>query len=319
MSTRKLLVTGASGFVGGFLLERLQQEEAVSIVALHHRDLEEDPVTPRNPDLVWHKADLTHDNLGPLVSGVDTVFHLAAAFSLSEKESDREHLQRVNVEGTRLLAKACKAAGTRHFLFVSSIAAQEATTFYGKTKREAEDLLLSIAGDDFNVTILRTTALFGEHHQGSLFELARAIQEGRFAIFGKGDNWVNFYYIKDFVEALVLVSENPKAFGKVLIASDTPYTLRDLSNTVAELISYKKALPRYPMLLGRLLAAVCDGVNFLTGASLPLSTRRFRAMTRDHPITGQSLYQVLGTTPHYGLKEGLKNTVDYYRSAGLLE
>ncbi|QPJ61257.1 MAG: NAD-dependent epimerase/dehydratase family protein [Candidatus Nitronauta litoralis] len=103
MSTRKLLVTGASGFVGGFLLERLQRENSVSLIGLHHWELKEDANTLSDPDLAWHRADLPHNDLSPLVSGIDTVFHLAAQFSLNEKKSDQQDMQRVNVEGTRHL------------------------------------------------------------------------------------------------------------------------------------------------------------------------------------------------------------------------
>ena len=318
MPTRKLLVSGASGFVGGFLLERLQENDTHSIVALHHRKIPANARHLHSNCLTWSKTDLACDDLTEQVQGIDTVFHLAGSFSLSENVSDQQMMERVNVEGTQRLAEACKAAGVRHFIFTSSVAACEENSFYGKTKKTAEDLLLSMAGDGFNVTILRATALFGEHHQGSLYELARTIQNGRFVIFGNGENRVSFYYIRDFVDALVSVSNNPDTFGKVLLATDTPCSLDELSSIVANLVEYKKTIPHFPKVFGRVLAGACDAVNSLTGASLPLSTRRFRAMVQDVQYSGEDLYRTLGNSPAYGLKEGLKRTIQSYRTAGLL-
>ncbi len=318
MPTRKLLVSGASGFVGGFLLERLQEIDTNSIVALYHRKIPENARQLHSDRLTWSRTDLVCDDLTEQVRGIDTVFHLAGGFSLSKKKSDQQIMERVNVQGTQRLAEACKTAGVRHFIFSSSVAACEENSLYGKTKRDAEDLLLSMIGDGFNVTILRATALFGELHRESIYELARTIQNGRFVIFGKGNNRVNFCYVGDFVDGLVSVSNNSKAYGKVLLVTDGSHTYKELSRMVADLVENKKSIPQIPMVCGRVLAGACDAVNSLIGTSLPLSTRRFKAMVRDVQYSGENLYQTLGITPAYGLKEGLKKTIQSFRSAGLL-
>ncbi len=326
----KVLISGASGFVGVFLLQKLAELEIDSVIALHYSELSEDARQQFSQKFKWTQADITSDDLTKAVEGVDTVFHLAAYSSVSEAEADRQLMAQVNVVGTRRLAEACKAAGVRHFIFVSSIAACETgplpdinetngypVSTYGKTKKEAEDTLLALAGSGFEVTVLRATALFGEHHRGSVFELVKMIQKGRFAIFGTGDNRTNFYYVRDFVDVLIAVSHNPRAYGRVFIAADTPCSLQELVSFITRALGGKRTIPRVPNFVGKTIAGLCDVVSALTGKSLPLSRRRYEAMVRDVVYSNQEL-KALDIRPAYGFEEGLKRTIQWYRDAGLL-
>lgn len=263
MQTVRLLITGASGFVGCYLLEKLIEGGSYEIAALHNRVLGEGAKQRFGNSVRWLKADITRDDLTEAVAEVDTVFHLAAYSSIGKSQEERNRMERVNVFGTERLAAGCKKAGVRHFIFVSSIAACEAgrtleinesngfpVSSYGKTKKSAEDLLLAMQGNGLEVTVLRPTALFGEHHLGSVYELVRTINGGRFVIFGRGENRTNFYYIRDFIDVLVAVQNDARAYGQVFITADKPYPLQELVAYIARVSEYKHTVPHIPAFWG---------------------------------------------------------------------
>src|SRR3990167_5816505 len=330
MKNNKVLVTGANGFVGTALLEKLVEETDCKIIAMHRNKLTSE-IEKRFASLVqWVQADITTEDLSKAVADVQTVFHLAAHSSMSETSAERNLMEQVNVLGTKRLAVACKEAGVQHFIYVSSIAACESGSLllidesngfpvssYGKSKRDAEDLLLKLCGNGFEVTVLRSTVLFGENHLGSIYELVKTISLGRFVIFGKGNNYTNFYYIRDFIHVLLAIKNNAKSHGQVFIAADRAYQLNDVVTCITQALEYRRSIFKIPVLLGYILATMCDIVTKLSGKEMPLSKKRYKAMTRNITYSNSKLTKVLNISPMYGLLEGIHNTVKWYRDTGL--
>ena len=328
-----ILITGASGFLGGFLLEELVALKGnnVKIVALHCRDLDLLTQAKFGDCVEWRKVDIVVDDLSEVVAGVDTVFHLAAFSTTSELNADRIKMKSINVMGTDRLGRACKASGVRHFIFVSSIAACEfssskqidevvgfPSSTYGVTKKLAEDALLRLCGDGFEVTIFRPTALFGETHLGSVYDLVTAVKRGYCFVFGRGDNCANFYYIRDFVDVLIEADSNPRVYSQVFIAADSSCSVRDFVSYISVELDLEREVRSVPMMIGLIAGVICDFVAKLTGKSLPFSRRRFRAMIRDCEYSNKKLITVLGIHPRYGLRAGVNRTIRWYRETNII-
>ncbi|RYX78202.1 NAD-dependent epimerase/dehydratase family protein, partial [bacterium] len=115
----KVLVTGATGFLGGWLVKRLLAEGLeVRIIKRANSSLEE--LEGLKLDLV--DGDVTDkESLIRAARGVDTVFHLAGVIGYSR--SQRAAMERVNVEGTRNVIDACEANGVRKLVHLSSVVA----------------------------------------------------------------------------------------------------------------------------------------------------------------------------------------------------
>src|SRR5690606_27959458 len=120
----KVLVSGASGFVGLHLLEALVAG-GYKVIALHHRPLQQSHPYSDSEMVTWVKFDITADSVEQYCENVDAVFHLAAYSTIEETEDELKKLKLVNVVGTDKFANGCKSAGVKHFIFVSSIAACE--------------------------------------------------------------------------------------------------------------------------------------------------------------------------------------------------
>ena len=328
----KILISGASGFIGGHLLEALKVRDKDQIVALFHETIPSDSFGIESPRLHWVRKNIVADELEDVLKGIDLVIHLAGYSSVLENEDTLNRLYSINVLGTRRIAEAALKQGVSHLIFVSSIAAGEVSkdviinesngvpvSAYGRSKREAEKALLEIASRGLVITILRPTALFGEHHLGSVYELVRSIRKNRFLLFGTGENNTNFYYVRDFVMDLLAVALNPKSYGKVFVVSDVPCALKDLVEKIKSLLMIQNKTPCLPVCIGKFLGRLADFLSYIVGRPFPLSLRRVNAMTRNVVYSSQRFRAELGIPVSYGLDLGLKNTIQWYRQSGLLD
>lgn len=188
----KVLVTGASGFLGPHVSTALQKSGCRVRAAIRTPDrpavADEHIVVPTSGEL----ADWTDS-----VKGIDAVVHLAARAhrSPAAQLSEQDIYERVNVTNTVNLARAAATAGARHFIYLSSIAVNGLTTdgrapfreddtpapstVYARTKLAAETKLGEIAADTgMRLTMVRTPLIYGRGAKGSLALLARALQRG---------------------------------------------------------------------------------------------------------------------------------------------
>jgi nucleoside-diphosphate-sugar epimerase len=300
-------------------------------VAIHNRPLSDDIARRFGPPVVWHQADVVDDDLSAALSDVQVVFHLAAYASTSEAPTEVARMERVNRVGTARFAEASKRAGVRHFIFVSSIAACEAgyaaeidessglpRSAYGRTKRAAEMATLAMSSPDFAVTVLRPTALFGEHHLGSVYELVKVIDKGLFFILGDGRNRTNFYYVGDFISVLLAVAGDARAFGQVFIACDTALPLQNVVDAISNALGTNRRVRHISRIAGAAMGTLFDIAATICRRSMPMSRRRVRAMTRDVAYQNGKLAKVLGLRPEVGVFGGLRRSIDWYRQAGLL-
>lgn len=324
--TTRILVTGASGFVGEFLLDELVKNTDNQIVALHLNALDQGLAKRYSDRVQWAQADLRQDPLEGLVRDIDIVYHLAAYSTIGETAAEKQLLLDLNVTATDRLAKACQGTAVRQMIFVSSIAACEFSdqaviteetghpeTAYGLSKKQAEKNLLKMPDRSFQVSILRPTALFGERHGGSIFELMRYIQAGRFMIIGSGENRTNFYYIRDFIDLMVGVQDNAKAFSKTYIAADQSYSLKTLSTWIAEALGCGSSVFKLSKPAGYLIAMGFEFLTLITRRAMPLSRKRLIAMTRDVSYSNQKVMDELRIPIRFGVQHGIRATVEWHR------
>ena len=161
----KLAVTGGTGFVGSRLLEAAVAQ-GHSVRALTRR-----PMKPRN-NVEWVRGALDQPAaLGELVAGSSAVIHVAGVIS-GRAAAD---FDRCNVDGTRAMLAAAKAAGVPRFVHVSSIAAREPKlSLYGASKAKSEDL---VAASGLPFAIVRPPAVYGPGDKETL-ELFRMAKHG---------------------------------------------------------------------------------------------------------------------------------------------
>jgi nucleoside-diphosphate-sugar epimerase len=319
------LVTGGQGFIGAHLCRRLLADgHAVRVLARPRSSLERLqglPVEVVRGDLA------TGDGLAGAVAGADWVFHLAGAL----KGFREEDLMRVNRDGARRLAEACRAAGPARFLLVSSLAAggpsgadgrprREAdppapVSWYGASKLAAEREILE-AG--LPSVILRPPVVFGPGDRDVLacFRLAA---RGLLPVPGGGGRRYSVLYAPDLADGLVRAAQVPCPAGTVLHLTGPDLPWSEFGQRIAAALGRRGRLLALPEGLVRLAGLAADLGARLRGRPGIFSSQKVAEMLASGWVASPDrAREVLGWTAPTGLDAALAATAAWYRDHGWL-
>lgn len=254
-----ILVTGASGFVGGALVRRLAAAHIRVRAAMRSPSAD---LSGRVERQLVPGLDAETDWM-PALREVATVVHCAARVHvMRETVADPlRDFRRVNVAGTLALAQQAASAGVRRFVYLSSIKvngeftlpgqpftsrdAPAPTDPYGVSKREAEDLLGALGRDTgMEVAIIRPVLVYGPGVKGNFRSLVRWLDRGIPLPFGAIDNRRSLVAIDNLVDLIMSCTQHPGAAGGTFLVSDG----EDLSTTDL-LRRTARALGRRPRLI----------------------------------------------------------------------
>jgi dihydroflavonol-4-reductase len=332
-SFMKVLVTGSAGFLGTYVVPELARRGYEVTGMVHNKKL--------NPDLEktteTRVADLTDEtSLVEATKGMDAVVHLAAHYTFFGKE---ELYKAVTVNGTRSLIEACLANGVRRFIYCSSAEAigpvksppaDESTPLkpsneYGRSKADAERVVRESSAQGIEWTIIRPSGIYGPGNVDDvafwfIVSFAKNSLATRFLVDG-GRNLIQFVHARDAASAFVLALDNPNAStGQTyLVSDDRAVSYRELYSMMAELCGRRPPGFSIPKALAKAMIAPVEAFNAMTGRSTfmwHLST--VDAVTGDRSYSSAKATRELGYGPTIGLKEGLKETLEWYRANGFL-
>ena len=325
----KTLVTGATGFTGGALCERLVANGA-EVVAFVRSTSKADRLRSRGIEIrtvdLCDAADVKRN-----LRGIDTVYHIAAAYR-SEHASHDEFFK-VNVDATKNLLDAASDAGVRRFVHCSTVGVQgviddppaaedyrlQPGDHYQQSKLEGE-LLARKYFDEKRLpgTVIRPVGIHGPGDTRFL-KLFRSIARGRFVMIGRGNVLYHMTYIDDLVSGFLLAAEKPEAVGQVFTIAGPEYTtIAVLVEKIARSVGVAAPRLRVPFKPVYLAAVVCDRVCRAVGISPPLYPRRVEFFELDRAFSIDKARRLLGYVPRYGLDEGLARTAEWYRRNGQL-
>lgn len=311
----RVLVTGATGFVGRTLCEVLQRAGYRVRAALRNQG--DAPIGAAESVVVGNVA--TADWTSALV-GVDFVVHAAArAHVVRDSDSNSRIYFATNVEGTTRIAQAAVAAGVRRLVYLSSVKvngeenerspykpsdAPQPRGVYGQSKWLAEKSLLEIAANTaMDAVIVRPPIVYGPGVRANFLRLMRWVDKGWPLPLGAIDNRRSLVSIWNLCDLLVLLLQSPAAPAKIWMVSDgEDLSTPDLIRRIAEAMGRRARLLSVPVVVLRALgkaSARSDEVARLCG-SLRLDVSR----TLDE----------LGWSPPLTVDQGISRTVKWYLS-----
>ena len=293
----RVLVTGATGFVGRGLVERFIADGVALRAALRTPGIlpvETVTVGEIGPDTEWKAA----------LEGVDTIVHLAGRAHVMRHEADAlAQFRRVNAAGTAQLAAQAEAAGVRRFVLVSSVKAAADTstkalvetdqavpgTHYGVSKLEGEAALRANA-KSMETVILRPPLVYGPGVAANFRALLRLVESGLPLPLGAVRNRRSLIARDNLVDAIFTALSAPKAAGGIFYVSDgAPLSTLALITGLAKALGKPARLFPMPPGLLRLAAKTlgkADAADSLLG-SLEIDDSAFRTATGWGPPLGQ--------------------------------
>lgn len=324
----RVLVTGATGFTGGALARRLLSDGARVTVWARSPERAA-PLAALGAEVV--PLDLCDDAaVRSAMAPFDVVFHIAAAFRAEHNTLDA--FRQVNVEATRRLLEAARAAGIGRFVHCSTVGVQgeiddppadenyrfKPGDFYQQSKMEGELLAREYFGSSLPVTVVRPVGIYGPGDTRFL-KLFRAIYRGRFVMIGSGQTLYHLTYIDDLVQGFLLAATHPAAVGEVFTIGGPRYTtLNELVAAIARAVGGPPVRWRVPYAPVHAAAVVCAWVCGRLGIEPPLYPRRVEFFGKSRAFSIEKARRLLGYEPRVDLEEGLARTAQWYREQRLL-
>ena len=320
----KILLTGATGFVGSHTADRLihcgHSVRALTRSSSSLEWLKDKPIELASGNLK------DPDSLKEAVRGVDAIIHIAGAVAAKTKKGFYEHNQ-VATHG--LLEAARRHGSISRFVFISSqtaggpsldgIPVTEETpphpmTTYGKSKLAAEEECKNFE-NYFGVTILRLPAIYGPRDTATL-AFFQTIKRGLKPLIGFQNKFVNLCFIGDIAAGIELAVTTPEAMNRLYyLGSDKNYSWHELSSIASIVMKRRGLFVRIPHGLVHLIAAFSELASLFKHKPSVLNWEKRLDLTAQHwTCSIERAQKELHYQPQVGIEEGFEQTIAWYKS-----
>jgi nucleoside-diphosphate-sugar epimerase len=324
----KVLVTGASGFLGGRLARRLVADGEHDVSILVRRTSSLVDLGDTSAMRIVHGDLNDPESLALATRGIDIVVHSAARV---DERGVRAQFERENVEATRVLLRAARENGARRFVFVSSpsavmdydggdlIGVDESVPYptrflnlYSETKAAAEQEVLAANGDGFVTCALRPRAIWGPgDRSGPIVRLLGRAQAGKLPnLSGGRDVLASLCHVDNIVDACVKAAASDRVGGRAYFVADAEVTniwpyMAEVAHEFGFGIAERTPDLRVVGAVVRVLDAVWKIPYLATRWSPPLSMYVLALMTRSATFDTSAAAADFGYVPVVDRESGM--------------
>ena len=338
MKDRKILITGASGFIGGFLVEEALRRGYETWAGIRAGSSK-----AHLQDKRIHFIDLKYGDQEALTAQLsdfarehgawDYVIHNAGL----TKTLDKRNFFRVNAENTHRFIEALAAAGCKpkKFLLMSSLSSygrgdektvrpirlddpQRPDTAYGQSKLEAENYIRKQTY--FPYVILRPTGVYGPGEKDYFMEI-QSVKSGLDFAVGAIPQRITFIYVKDLATVAFLSLEKEEIKNRhYFVADGDVYTDESFARMIQDILGKKRVLhARIPLGLVRIACHCSEWIGKLLKKSMTLNSDKYIILKQRNWICDVTpLQDDLGFIPAYPLRKGLEESIEWYKKEGWL-
>jgi nucleoside-diphosphate-sugar epimerase len=306
----KVLVTGASGFIGKYLCQSLSEQNFEIVIVTRGQANAKENIT------VINKTLNINTDWSETLKGINVFIHLAGrAHVMKEEASDPyQAYAEINIEATKHLAEQAALNGVKRFIFLSSVKVNGESTKksaftesdqpqpeddYGKTKYEAEKVLSNIAQETgMEVVVIRPPLVYGKGVKANFKNLIKLSQSGLPMPFGAIHNKRSLIYIENLIDFIMVCIDHPQAANQTfLVSDDHDVSTTQLIQSIANASSKKSRLIPIPISWLTLV--------FKLIGKKSLSDRLFGTLQVDI----SKAKTLLGWKPPFSFKDGIARTV----------
>ena len=327
LQDQPVLVTGATGFIGGALAWRLATEEGANVTGIG-RNLAAVPFLEPAGARFLHADLLAAPAMRRAVAGQAVIFHVAAW--LSRRHGDEQEAYAINVEATRQLVRLAAEAGVRRFVHVSSIAAygppagpvmdesrplntDQTNDIYGRTKAQGESEALRLGRElSLPVTVVRPAQVYGPRSMTWSVGMLRLVKKGIPTLVGDGSGYALPVYIDNLLDGMLLAATRPEAVGEAFQFCDPPILWREFFGYYAAMCGRRpRAIPSWA-------AGALVWANEKLNLGLPLNRERVRYLMARTIYPTAKAERLLGYQPRVDSQTGMARTETWLREAGYI-
>jgi nucleoside-diphosphate-sugar epimerase len=326
----RLLITGATGFVGGHVAEAaVARGHAVATIARETSDTS----LLQSLGVTIHRGDLSDPvTVRKAVDGIDAVIHCAAKVG---DWGPVEDYRAVNVDALRGLLEACHQKPLQRFVHLSTLGVyaprhhrgtDESEPLpprhmdgYTQTKVEAEHLALDAHRlHGLPVVVLRPGFVYGPRDRTVLPKLVDNLRRGVVRFIGDPARLhLNTIFVGNLVDAVFLALDQPKAVGQVYNLTDgDKVTKLHFFNTICDGLGLPRVKKRVPLFIARLVASVLEGRARRIGKpdAPRLTQARLKFLGLDLDFSIDKARRELGYAPRVGFDEGMRQTLEWFKN-----
>jgi len=320
----KILITGATGFVGSHIADRLleagHQVRALTRSSSSLKWLEGKGIETVGGNL------MVAESLRDAVTGIDAVVHVAGVTAARNRQGYFDG----NQLSTRGLLEAVKKfnPGLHRFVHISSQTAvgpsldgnpvTETTpchpiTTYGESKRAAEEECERFR-QEFSIPILRLAAVYGPRDT-AILTFFQTVNKRLKPLIGFQDKYVNLVHVGDVAQSIELALTKPEADNQTyMVGGDQQYTWKEVSNLTAQILEKSGITIKLPHALVYTVAGISEFFSMFQKKPSVLNWEKGRDMVQTHwTCSVEKAKKELGYKPEYDIEKGIVDTVEWYR------
>lgn len=318
----KAFVTGGTGFIGSHLTDKLiedsEWDSVKCLVRSEEKWLKGKPYKKINGDLDSIKT------IGRALKDIQVIFHLAAIV----KAPSKKEFQHANVETTENLIRLAQKNNVKKMVILSSLAAagpsngeplKEATEMnpvssYGKSKKQMEEMIQSLAGNDMSITILRPPAVYGPR-EDQIFTLFKMMSKGIAPVVGDGENpKLSLLYVQDLVQAIMKAArQTEKGVHTYFIGGDRITNWNEIKDIVSTVLDKKTITLRIKPEWVKKIAGAVETTAALFGSYPVLNREKANEMILSWTCSHEKAAKEISYEPEYTLEEGISRTLRWYK------
>ena len=320
----KILVIGATGFIGKHLVKELVNKSHKVRCLIRKTSRKEDINYLKKLNIELFFGDLTNKkSLKGICRGIDIVYHLTGVlggFNVSEKL-----MFDINVKGTENILNESKKSKVKKFIFCSSagvlgpiVSGDESSlhnpsNFYEKTKVEAEKMVLK---SKLNYIIIRPEFVYGpmDNHVLPLFKV---IRDKKFFIIGDENSLLHPTYVEDLTQAFIKCLDPKIKNEGYIIAGEKAIIIKELYKLIAKKLNVKTNKILIPKFIAIIFAFILENSAKIFKFNPIITRSRVKFFTENRAFNTSKARKEIGYKP-IKLEKGVEKTIKWYKQRGYL-
>lgn len=331
----KILITGATGFIGKHLVKKLSNHKKNKIKCLVRKDSKEkdiDFLKNCGAEIVF--GDLFDlESLSKATKGIHTIFHLAGGgYVATTFNKGYEELKKLNIETTKNIFEAAVKSKVKKIVHFSSISAMgiivekeldENSECLPKTPHEVCKLETEKIAESFKdkilVTIIRPGIVYGPFGVNSeILQLAKMMKKHFFVIPGNGKNIMPWVYVDDVINSTILAYEkNKESCNRFIIVSSPEPTFNQLINSIRKNVNSPVFIIHIPKFLFLFAGFILEKLGVFFSFAPPINSIRAKSMTSNRIYSINKLKEI-GYVSEIPFEDSMKQTIEWYKSNGFI-